>query len=128
MSIVHIVAPARVPSDEFAAAGTPPPVGDAPTVRLFNKEAFEDPSGHVKVGTWEATPGSFARAVMDAEFSHFLAGHATFVTEHGLSYEFRAGDAAYFPPNTRGVWTIHAKLRKTYVVWRTPTTPAVSDR
>jgi uncharacterized cupin superfamily protein len=33
-------------------------------------------------------------------------------------FEFRAGDAAYFPPNTRGVWTIHETLRKTYVVWR----------
>jgi uncharacterized cupin superfamily protein len=55
---------------------------------------------------------------VDAEFSQFLAGHATFVAEGGASYEFRAGDAVYFPPHTRGVWTIHEKLRKTYVVWR----------
>ena len=118
MNIVHIVAPARIPADEFTAAGNPPAVGEAPSVRLFAKSAFEDPNGSVKVGTWEATPGRFSRAVVDAEFSQFLAGHATFVAEGGGSYEFRAGDAVYFPPHTRGVWTIHEKLRKTYVVWR----------
>jgi uncharacterized cupin superfamily protein len=38
--------------------------------------------------------------------------------EDGRRYEFRAGDAAYFPPRTRGTWTIHEALRKTYCVWR----------
>jgi uncharacterized protein len=118
MSIVHIIAPARMPATELTPAGTPPPVGDAPTVRLASKEAFAAPGGEVSVGTWEATPGRFKRAVLDAEFSQFLAGHATFVAEDGRFFEFRAGDAAYFPPNTRGVWTIHETLRNTSVVWR----------
>jgi hypothetical protein len=118
MSIVHIVSPAHTPSAEFRQATTPPPVGDAAAVQLFSKEAFADPGGKVNVGTWQATPGRFSRAVVDAEFSQFLIGHATFVTEQGVSYDFRAGDAAYFPPHTRGVWTIHETLRKTYVVWR----------
>ena len=118
MSIIHITAPLAVPSEQFTPAGAAPAVGDAPTVTLFNKEVFGAPDGSVKTGIWEATPGRFARAVIDAEFSQFLAGHATFTTEHGTSFEFRAGDAAYFPPHTRGVWTIHERLRKTYVVWR----------
>ena len=118
MSIVHIVAPARLPAAELAPAGAPPPVGNSPSVRLASKQAFAAPDGTVQVGTWEATPGRFVRAVVDAEFSQFLAGHATFLSEDGRSFEFRAGDAAYFPPNTRGVWTIHEILRKTYVVWR----------
>ena len=118
MSIVHITAPARTPSDEFGLAVTPPRVGGAPTPHLFTKEEFAAPDGSVNVGTWEATPGCFARAIVDAEFSQFVAGHATFVTDAGMEYQFRAGDAAYFPPNTKGVWTIHEKLRKTYVVWR----------
>jgi len=118
MSIIHIEAPLAVPSEEFTPAGTAPRVGDAPAVTLCSKEVFAAPDGRVKTGIWEATPGRFARAVIDAEFSQFLAGHATFTTEHGASYEFRAGDAAYFPPHTRGIWTIHEKLRKTYVVWR----------
>jgi uncharacterized cupin superfamily protein len=118
MSIVHITAPARIPSDEFGPAVTPPHVGGAPTPQLFTREKFAAPNGSVKVGIWEATPGRFARAVVDAEFSQFLTGHATFVTDNGTEYQFRAGDAAYFPPNTKGVWTIHEKLRKTYVLWR----------
>jgi uncharacterized cupin superfamily protein len=31
---------------------------------------------------------------------------------------FAAGDAAFFPPFTHGIWIIHETLRKTYVVWR----------
>jgi uncharacterized cupin superfamily protein len=51
-------------------------------------------------------------------FCHFVRGRATFVTEDGRRYEFTAGDAAYFPPRTRGTWTVHETLRKTYCVWR----------
>jgi uncharacterized protein len=118
MSIVHIAAPARIPIAEFGPAATPPAVGNAAPLKLFTKEAFEAPDGRVNAGTWEATPGSFARAIVDAEFAQFLSGHATFVTDQGVEYDFRGGDAAYFPPKTKGVWTIHETLRKTYVLWR----------
>jgi uncharacterized protein len=118
MSIVHIKAPLHTPLAEFGAATTAAPVGDAPRVQLFTKEAFEAADGSVETGTWEATSGRFARSIVDAEFAHFLAGHATFTTASGTTYEFRAGDAAYFPPNTQGVWTIHDPVRKTFVIWR----------
>ena len=39
-------------------------------------------------------------------------------TEDGRCFEFKAGDAAYFPPRTHGTWTIHETLRKTYCIWR----------
>ena len=32
--------------------------------------------------------------------------------------QMNPGDAAYFPPFSRGVWTIHETLRKTYCVWK----------
>lgn len=118
MSIVHIVAPALLPSARFEQGPTPPPVNDGPTPTLASFPAFEASDGSVNTGTWEATPGVFSRAIVDAEFSHFIAGHATFVTEDGRHFEFRGGDAAYFPPRTRGVWTIHDTLRKTYCIWR----------
>ena len=118
MGIVHIVAPALMPAAQFEPGAAPPPVDDNPSPRLASKEAFASPDEAVRTGTWEATPGPFARAVVDAEFSHFIAGRATFVTASGQSFEFRAGDAAYFPPRTRGIWTIHETLRKTYCVWR----------
>lgn len=118
MGIVHIVAPVSTPAAEFGAGVTPAAVGSNPSPRLATHEAYESASGDVSTGTWEASPGVFRRAIMDSEFSHFIAGRATFVTDDGQSFEFRAGDAAYFPPFSRGVWTIHETLRKTYCVWK----------
>ena len=118
MGITHIVAPAQVSKSDFALAPATPAVGEFAVPQLATKQAYESPTGNVATGIWEATPGRFTRAVMDAEFSHFIAGRATFVTEDGRSFEFKAGDAAYFPPNSRGVWTIHETLRKTYCIWK----------
>jgi uncharacterized protein len=115
MTIVHIERPADLAPTAFETF-IPPPVGDRPRPTLGSVEAWADAA--VETGTWEATPGTFARAIVDAEFCHFVQGHATFVTEDGNRFEFRAGDAAYFPPRTLGVWTIHQTLRKTYVIWR----------
>jgi len=118
MGIVHIVSPARTPAASFEGGATPAAVGTLPVPRLATRTAFEAPGGAVETGTWEASPGTFRRAIMDSEFSHFIAGHATFVTDEGQRFEFRAGDAAYFPAFSRGVWTIHETLRKTYCVWK----------
>ena len=65
--------------------------GGSPLQQLSNKEAFALLDGAVSTGTWEASPGRFARAVVDA---------------------------SYFPPLTRGIWTIHVTLRKIYCIWR----------
>jgi hypothetical protein len=118
MSIIHIVSPALLPAAQFELGAIPPPIGDHPSPQLSSKEAFASQDGAVKTGTWQASPGRFARAVVDAEFCHFISGRATFVTEEGQTFEFRAGDAAYFPPSTRGIWIVHETLRKTYCVWR----------
>lgn len=118
MSIIHIAAPAQIPKPDFEPPFTPPPVAALPSPQLASRPAFEAQDASVSTGTWEATPGVFTRAIVDAEFSHFIAGRATFVTADGQRFEFRAGDAAYFPPNTQGVWTIHETLRKTYCIWK----------
>jgi uncharacterized cupin superfamily protein len=118
MRIVHIEAPANVPRERLSPAGTPPNPEGGEAARLSKQEAFAAPDGRMKTGIWEATPGRFRRAVMDAEFSHFIAGHATFVADDGQIFEFREGDAAFFPPGTQGTWTIHDTLRKTYVIWQ----------
>jgi uncharacterized cupin superfamily protein len=106
MSITHIIAPANIPKSAFDPGFTPPPVGSSPSPQLASKPAFDAPDDSVSTGPWEATPGVF------------ISGHATFVTADGRRFEFRGGDAAYFPPNTHGVWTIHETLRKTYCIWK----------
>lgn len=118
MSITHLVAPVSVPAEDFESGPTPPPVEGRPVPRLATHSAYEATDGSVSTGIWEATPGTFARAVVNAEFSHFIAGSATFVTEDGRRFEFKAGDAVYFPAHSRGVWTIHETLRKTYCIWK----------
>ncbi len=117
MTIVHIARPADLEARAFEVF-MPPPVGNRPRSTLSSAEAWAAPDGTVETGTWEATPGTFARAIVDAEFCHFIRGHATFLAEDGRSFEFKAGDAAYFPPRTHGTWTIHETLRKTYCIWR----------
>jgi uncharacterized cupin superfamily protein len=117
MPIVHIQQAVDIDRGTFEAF-SPPRVGDLPQPTLATREAYAAADESVETGTWEATPGTFARAIVNAEFCHFVRGRATFVTEDGRSYEFSAGDAAYFPPNTRGTWTIRETLRKTYCIWR----------
>jgi uncharacterized cupin superfamily protein len=99
MTIVHIERPAGLDPSAFETF-MPPPIGGLPRPTLGSVETWAAPDGAVETGTWEATPGTFARAIVDAEFCHFVRGHATFVTEDGHRFEFRAGDAAYFPPRT----------------------------
>lgn len=117
MHIIHIERPANIERGRFETF-TPPAVGTNPQPTLGSVEAYAAQDGALETGTWEATPGVFARAIVDAEFCHFVSGRATFVTETGARYEFAAGDAAYFPPRTRGTWMIHETLRKTYCIWR----------
>jgi uncharacterized protein len=117
MPIVHIERPIDLERSAFEIF-TPPSVGGHPQPSLATLEAFAAADGAVETGTWEATPGTFARAIANAEFCHFIRGRASFDTADGHHYEFKAGDAAYFPPSTRGVWTIHETLRKTYCIWR----------
>lgn len=123
MAINHIKAPASLGADTLIPVGSPDnPAGGKP-VQLFKKDGFVAPDGTIQTGTWESTPGQFRRAVMDAEFSHFIAGRATFLADDGQKVEFAAGDAAFFPPYTHGTWIIHETLRKTYVVWRNAAAP-----
>jgi uncharacterized cupin superfamily protein len=118
MAINHIKAPASFGADALQPLGSPENPSGGERVRLSKRDGFVAPDGRIESGTWESTPGQFRRAVMDAEFSHFISGRATFVADDGQIVEFRAGDAAFFPPFTRGIWTVHETLRKTYVVWR----------
>jgi uncharacterized protein len=118
MPINHIKAPALFGPDTLSPTGSPPNPAGGPQVQLSKRDGFVAPDGRVETGTWESTPGQFRRAVMDAEFSHFIAGRATFLADDGQKVEFAAGDAAFFPPFTHGTWIVHETLRKTYVVWR----------
>jgi uncharacterized cupin superfamily protein len=71
----------------------------------------------VETAVWEASPGSWRRQITQAELSHFIAGHWTFVPDGGAPLVINAGDAVFFPPNTLGTWHVQETVRKTYVLF-----------
>ncbi|MBV8783977.1 MAG: cupin domain-containing protein [Gammaproteobacteria bacterium] len=83
-----------------------------PAAQLRGRAAREKPD----CGVWECSPGRWRRQVKSAEFCHFVAGRCTFTPDGGTPIALQAGDAAYFPANTTGVWDVTETLRKTYVI------------
>lgn len=73
-------------------------------------------AGNSGSGIWECSPGRFERQVAQAEVMHILRGSCSFTPEGGEPLEIRAGDTAFFPAHTTGVWHIRETVRKVYVV------------
>lgn len=92
------------------------PLGE-PVAELRCLESVTLPDKQVEAGVWECSPGVWRRQVMQAELCHFVAGHAFFTPDEGSQIEISAGDAVFFPPNSRGVWDVRETLRKTYVTF-----------
>lgn len=88
-----------------------------PVARLKCLEAVSLPEKQVEAGVWECTPGVWRRQVTQAELCHFVAGRCTFTPDAGQPIEIRAGDAVFFPPNSRGVWNVKETVRKTYLTF-----------
>ncbi|BBF87648.1 nucleoside-diphosphate-sugar epimerases [Aquitalea magnusonii] len=77
--------------------------------------AVERPDG-VETGVWECSPGRWRRQIMQAEFCHFIQGRCRFIPDAGEAIDIAAGDAVYFPANSRGVWEVTETVRKSYVL------------
>lgn len=92
------------------------PVGH-PVAELKCYEAVSLPEKQVEAGVWECSPGVWHRQVKQAEVCHFVSGHCFFTPQGGEPIEIRAGDAIFFPPNSRGVWDVRETVRKTYVTF-----------
>ena len=92
------------------------PIGE-PVAHLKCFAAFEDKPRQVEAGVWECSPGVWKRQVLLAELCHFISGHAFFTPESGETFEIKAGDAVFFPPNSRGTWDVRQTIRKTYVTF-----------
>jgi hypothetical protein len=88
-----------------------------PIAHLKCLEAFKDKEKQVEAGVWECSPGVWRRQVLQAELCHFVSGQAFFTPEGGDKFEIKAGDAVFFPPNSRGVWEVRQTIRKTYVTF-----------
>lgn len=108
--LTHIKAADRLASAELGdAVRANEPQGE-PVAMIRSKDWREVPDA----GVWECTPGTWKRAVKNAEFAHFVKGRCEFHHEDGTVLEIAAGDAVYFPANTRGTWNVIETVRKTY--------------
>jgi uncharacterized protein len=92
------------------------PMG-TPVAQLKWREAFKEQEKHVEAGVWECSPGVWKRQVLQAELCHFVSGHAFFTPDGEKTIEIKAGDAVFFPPNSRGTWDVRETIRKTYVTF-----------
>jgi uncharacterized cupin superfamily protein len=74
-----------------------------------------------EAGVWEASEGSFA-AARDGydEICHIVTGRVTVVADNEDPVELCAGDFLVTPCGWRGVWHVHERLRKVFVIIRRP--------
>jgi uncharacterized protein len=112
MAITVIRNAAGQPEESLAPLGAVAVPLSEPAAQLRGATAREHPD----CGVWECTPGRWRRQVKSAEFCHFVAGRCTFTPDGGSPITLQAGDAAYFPANTGGVWDVSETIRKTYVI------------
>lgn len=76
-------------------------------------------SKEADMGIWECTPGTWKRAVKEAEYSYFIEGKGRFIPDNGNpEIHFKAGDGVYFPENTTGTWIIEDTVQKSYVIFK----------
>lgn len=69
-------------------------------------------SKEADMGIWECTPGTWKRAVKEAEYSYFIEGKGRFIPDNGdPEINFKAGDGIYFPENTTGTWIIEETVQ-----------------
>ncbi|MFV3402688.1 MULTISPECIES: cupin domain-containing protein [Pseudomonas] len=100
-------------SDALAVAK---PVGDG-LAHTRTAGQYDLPGVEASTGIWECTPGSFRRALKQAEYSYIISGEGSFTPDGGQPLEFCAGDTLCFPEDCQGTWVVRRTLRKSYVVF-----------
>lgn len=97
----------------------PTPIGE--NISL-TKTALACESKEAKMGIWECTPGTWKRAVKEAEYSYFIKGRGRFIPDNNQpEIEFKKGDGLYFPENTTGTWIIEETVLKSYTIFKLTT-------
>lgn len=103
---------------EEASAATPvaAPMGN-PVSQTRTRSIVSETSPTNRCGAWECSPGRWRRQILQAEFCHFLEGDAVFTPDMGDPIRLRAGDSAYFPKGTSGIWEVIEHSRKVFIIF-----------
>ncbi|WSQ13276.1 cupin domain-containing protein [Streptomyces sp. NBC_01231] len=87
--------------------------------------AYKSDDNHIVSGTWESEPGTSRWEFLNrGEVITVVEGRMTVAEDNGEPVELTAGDTAYFPLGWTGIWTVHERLRKIFVVYTAPQTGA----
>lgn len=112
---INVFAPEALLAQAPAAAPVPEPLGE-PVARV-RSVAAPSAAGASRHGVWECSPGVWRRQIVQAEFCHFLEGTAIFRPDGGEPVRISAGETAFFPAGSLGVWEILTPCRKVFVVF-----------
>ena len=83
-----------------------------------DRSYLADEKSGVYSGSWESEPGTSRwEFTTTGEVITVVSGSMTVEEDGGEAVKLTAGDTAYFPIGWKGVWTVHEKLRKIYVVY-----------
>ncbi len=93
----------------------PHPIGDLVS-QIGSHPLLDDPSVRARIGIWESTPGQWRRQQSAAELCVIVSGQCSFAPDDEAAIELSAGDVAYFPQDTQGLWVISETVRKLYVL------------
>ena len=83
-----------------------------------DRSYLADEKSGVYSGSWESEPGTSRwEFTTTGEVITVVSGSMTVEEDGGEAVKLTTGDTAYFPIGWKGVWTVHEKLRKIYVVY-----------
>ncbi|MFN8830649.1 MAG: cupin domain-containing protein [Labrys sp. (in: a-proteobacteria)] len=77
---------------------------------------YESADGKTFCGVWEATPGAWRVEYDEWESCTILAGRNIVTPDGGEPVVLEAGDTLVLEPGFKGVWSVEAETRKTFVI------------
>ncbi|MEO1194341.1 MAG: cupin domain-containing protein [Pseudomonadota bacterium] len=81
---------------------------------------YEDPTGRIQVGTWDATPYERPPTPFDRnEMMHILEGSVTITSKDAPDQTFHAGDTFFVPQGVSFGWRSEVYVRKFFCIFRT---------
>lgn len=107
-------------SDDYTESLLAPPMATplSGDIVVRDRSYLADSDHGVWSGSWESEPGTSRWEFTDTgEVITVVSGRMTVEEDGGEPVTLTAGDTAYFPIGWKGVWTVHEKLRKVYVVY-----------
>jgi uncharacterized cupin superfamily protein len=107
-------------SSDFTESLLAPPMATPMSgdIVVRDRSYLADEKNGIYSGSWESEPGTSRwEFTTTGEVITVVSGSMTVEEDGGSPVKLTAGDTAYFPVGWKGVWTVHEKLRKIYVVY-----------